>query len=159
MVAAACDSHTCIPYFMCSLNLEQIRVDRKYQYINAARCIPVPECAVQTAHSGAGMQCPLQPATATPVYPICMCSLNLEQITVDRKSQYVNAARCIPVPECAVQTEHSCAGMQRPLQQSSATPVYPNFICNLDLERSRVDRKSQYVTAARCIPAAERTVQ
>ena len=105
------------------------------------------------------MQCPLQPATATPEYPIFMCSLNFEQITVDRKSQYVNAARCIPVPECAVQTEHSGAGMQRPLQQSSATPVYPNFICSLDLEQSRVDRKSQYVTAARCIPAAERTVQ
>ena len=33
--------------------------------------------------------------------PIFICSLNLEQGVVDRKSQYVTAGRCFP-PECAV---------------------------------------------------------
>ena len=58
-----------------------------------------------TAHSGAGRQWSLQPAAATPAYPfLCVqCSLHLEQIRVDRKSQYVTAARCIPAADCTVQ--------------------------------------------------------
>ena len=39
-----------------------------------------------TAHSGAGRQWSLLPAAVTPVYPIFICSPNLEQIRVDRKS-------------------------------------------------------------------------
>ena len=61
--------------------------------------IPLTYIDYLTAHSGAGRQWSLQPAAATPVYPIFICSLNLEQSMVDRKSQYVTAARCIPVAE------------------------------------------------------------
>ena len=57
-------------FFICSLNLEQSRAHMKYQYVTAGRCIPTPGCSVQTAHSCAGMQWPLQPAAATTVYPI-----------------------------------------------------------------------------------------
>ena len=49
--------------------------------------------------------------------------------------------------------------MQWSLQPAAATSVNPICICNLNLEQSMVYRKSHYVTAARCIPAAECTVQ
>ena len=56
-------------------------------------------------------------------------------------------------------TEHSGAGRQWSLQPAAATPVYPTFSCSLNLEQSSVYMKSQYVTAARCIPSAECTRQ
>ena len=50
--------------------------------------------------------------------------------------------------ECAVHTAHS---MQRPHQPVAATSVYRIFFSSQNLEQRRVDRKSKYVTAARCI--------
>ena len=156
VVAADSGSHTCLPYFISILNLEHSRVCRKSQYVTDARRILAPECAVQTMCSPDYVQsrlCAVQ-TMCSPDYVqyrlriqalecsgrcsqrqphlytiFFICSLNLEQSRVDRKSQYVTAARRILAPECAVQTMCSPDYVQSRLcaVQTMCSPDYVQY--------------------------------
>ena len=179
MVAADSGSHTCLPYFISILNLEPSRVCRKCQYVTAARRILAPECAVQTMRGPDYVQsrlCAVQTMCSPDYVQSRRCAVQT-MCSPDYVQSRLCAVQTMCSPDdvqsrlCAVQTMCSpdyvqyrlriqaleCSG--RCSQRQPHTSVYRIYICSLNVEQSRVDRKSQYVTASRCIPAAECTIQ
>ena len=146
VVAADSGSHTCLPYFISILNLEHSRVCRKSQYVTAARRILAPECAVQTMCSPDYVQsrlCAVQTMCSPDYVQSRLCA-----VQTMCSPDYVQYRLRIQALECSGR----CSQRQPHLYTIC-------FICSLNLEQSRVDRKSQYVTAARRILAPECAVQ
>ena len=88
-----------------------------------------------TVHSSAGMQWPLQPASL-PYCPI-----------LQRWIHYLHWS--------SLQSPIISTSLIRSTRLAPCILCGPIFICSQNLEQSRVDMKSQYVTTVRCIPAPE----